>query len=81
MALSFPSSPTAGQTSTQNGRTYTFDGYAWNLSSNVAGHASTHASTGSDPVTPAAIGAQKAFTSGTAIPTGGSSGDIYLRYT
>lgn len=51
MALSFPSSPSAGTKSVQNGREYTFDGYAWNLSSNIAGHASTHSSTGSDPVT------------------------------
>ena len=51
MALSFPASPTVGQTSSQNGRQYTWDGYAWNLSSNVAGHASTHAAAGSDPVT------------------------------
>jgi hypothetical protein len=51
MALSFPSSPTVGQTSTQNGRQFTWSGYAWELSSNVAGHASTHAASGSDPVT------------------------------
>lgn len=54
MALSFPASPTAGQTSSQNGRLYTYDGYAWLLASNVAGHASTHASGGSDPLTLAA---------------------------
>jgi hypothetical protein len=30
-ALSFPASPTVGQTSTQNGRTYTWTGYAWEL--------------------------------------------------
>ena len=29
MPLSFPSSPTTGQTTTQNGRTYTWSGYAW----------------------------------------------------
>ena len=54
MPLSFPSSPTVGQTSTQNGRQYTWDGYAWGLSSNVAGHGSTHGASGSDPVTIAA---------------------------
>ena len=54
MPLSFPSSPSVGQTSTQNGRQYTWDGYAWNLSSNVAGHGSTHGASGSDPVTIAA---------------------------
>jgi hypothetical protein len=31
MALSFPASPTTGQTSTQNGRTYSWTGYAWEL--------------------------------------------------
>jgi hypothetical protein len=31
MALSFPSSPSVGATSTQNGRTYTWTGYAWEL--------------------------------------------------
>lgn len=48
MPLSFPSSPVSGQTATVNGRQFTYDGYVWNLSSNVAGHASTHASGGSD---------------------------------
>lgn len=81
MPLSFPSSPSVGATSTQNGRQFTWSGYAWELSSNVAGHASTHATGGSDALTPSAIGAQKAITSGTAAPTGGSDGDIYLRYT
>jgi hypothetical protein len=31
MPLSFPASPTVGQTSTQNGRTYQWTGYAWEL--------------------------------------------------
>lgn len=31
MPLSFPSSPTTGQQSTQNGRTYSWTGYAWEL--------------------------------------------------
>ena len=31
MALSFPASPTTGQTSTQNGRQYVWSGYAWEL--------------------------------------------------
>jgi len=31
MALSFPASPSVGQTSTQNGRTYSWTGYAWEL--------------------------------------------------
>ena len=50
MALSFPSSPTSGQQSTQNGRLYQWDGYAWTLVANVAGHAASHASGGSDAV-------------------------------
>jgi hypothetical protein len=29
MALSFPTNPIAGQTTTQNGRTYSWSGYAW----------------------------------------------------
>jgi hypothetical protein len=29
MALSFPNNPTTGQTTTQNGRTYSWSGYAW----------------------------------------------------
>ena len=41
MPFSFPSSPTVGQTSAQNGRTYVWSGYAWDLTSNVAGHAAT----------------------------------------
>lgn len=82
MPLNFPSSPTSGQQSTQNGRVYAWNGSnAWELVGNVAGHASTHATGGSDALTPSAIGAQKAITSGTAAPTGGSDGDIYLRYT
>ena len=31
MPLSFPASPTVGQQSTQNGRTYSWTGYAWEL--------------------------------------------------
>lgn len=55
MALSFPSSPSVGQTSSQNGRQYTWSGYAWELSgTNISPHASTHGATGSDPVTVAA---------------------------
>lgn len=51
MPLSFPSSPSVGQQSSQNGRLYSWSGYAWELVSNVAGHASTHGASGSDPVT------------------------------
>ena len=51
MPLSFPSSPVSGQTSSQNGRTYQWSGYSWDLIYNVTNHASNHASTGTDPVT------------------------------
>lgn len=57
MPFSFPASPSVNQTSVQNGRTYQWDGYVWNLVANVSTHASTHASGGSDPITPSAIGA------------------------
>jgi hypothetical protein len=57
MPVSFPASPSIGQTSVQNGRTYTWSGYAWELTSNVSSHASTHAAEGSDPITAADIGA------------------------
>jgi hypothetical protein len=50
MALSFPASPTIGQASVQNGRTYTWDGYAWNLSGSDTKHASTHGPSGADPI-------------------------------
>lgn len=51
MPLSFPSSPTIGQTSAQNGRTYVWSGYAWELTGNVAGHAASHGSSGADAIT------------------------------
>ena len=51
MALSFPSSPVSGQQSTQNGIPYRWDGYVWSRMTTIAGHASTHTSNGSDPVT------------------------------
>jgi hypothetical protein len=35
MPLSFPASPTVGQTSTQNGRGYTWTGYAWELAASA----------------------------------------------
>jgi len=50
MPLSFPSSPSVGQQSTQNGRTYQWDGYAWAIVANVSTHASTHGASGADPV-------------------------------
>lgn len=55
MPFSFPSSPTVGQVSTQNGREYTWSGYAWELSgTNISPHGSTHASGGSDALSLAA---------------------------
>ncbi len=50
MPLSFPASPTVGQTSTQNGRTYTWTGYAWEL---VA--ASGGGSSGLNPIVAALV--------------------------
>jgi hypothetical protein len=35
MPLSFPASPTVGQTSTQNGRQYTWTGFAWELAASA----------------------------------------------
>jgi hypothetical protein len=57
MPLSFPSSPTTGQQSTQNGRVYTWSGTTWDFSSGVAAHASTHATGGVDALTASDIGA------------------------
>ena len=51
MPFSFPSNPSLNQQSSQNGRLYQWDGYAWNLVGNIANHASTHAVSGSDPIT------------------------------
>jgi hypothetical protein len=81
MALSFPASPTSGQTSSQNGRLYTYDGYAWNLTSNVVGHASTHGAAGSDPLTLSAAqvsGLATVATSGSAADLTGTLADARL---
>jgi hypothetical protein len=43
MPLSFPSSPTVGQQSTQNGRTYSWTGYAWELVAAAGGGGSLSA--------------------------------------
>ena len=58
--MSYPASPAVGQQATENGRLYQWSGYAWELTANVAGHASQHASGGSDAITPSAIGAAAA---------------------
>lgn len=42
-------------------------------------HKSQHTSTGSDPLTPADIGAQKTIPSSSSAPTGGANGDIALQ--
>lgn len=55
--MAFPANPTNGQQHTEGSRLYSWDGYAWSLVSNVSTHAATHASGGSDAITPAAIGA------------------------
>jgi len=54
VSITFPASPTTGQTAAVNGRTYSWDGYAWSLLANVPGHASSHASGGADALTLAA---------------------------
>lgn len=52
MPLSFPPSPTVGQISAQNGRTYVYTSLGtWELTGNVAGHAASHASGGGDALT------------------------------
>ena len=74
MSITFPASPTSGQTAAVNGRTYSWDGYAWSLVANVSAHASTHATGGSDAITPANIGA--ATTSHTHAATDITSGTL-----
>jgi hypothetical protein len=70
--MSFPASPTVGQQATVGGRTYAWTGYVWDLVANVAGHASTHAAAGSDPLTLSA-----AQVSGLAtVATSGSAADL-----
>jgi len=55
MALSFPSSPSVGQTSTQNGRTYTWTGYAWELVASTAIVSSVAGRTGTITLTAADV--------------------------
>ena len=57
MPLTFPASPTVGQQSTQNGRTYSWSGIAWELVGNVVVHKDRHAVGGADALSPADIGA------------------------
>lgn len=59
--MAFPSSPANGAQHTENGRTFQFNGSnAWQLVANNSLHASTHASGGSDAITPASISAAPA---------------------
>ena len=51
MSISFPASPTVGQVSAQNGRSYAWSGYAWEIVASVASHAATHGAAGGDAVT------------------------------
>lgn len=56
--MTFPASPTNGQQATEGGRLFQWNGSnAWELVANVAGHAATHATGGSDAITAASIGA------------------------
>ena len=50
MPFSFPANPSLNQQSSQNGRTYAWNGYAWDLVGNVAVHATSHTSSGTDPL-------------------------------
>jgi hypothetical protein len=55
MALSFPSSPSVGATSTQNGRQYTWTGYAWELVASTAIVSSVAGRTGTITLTAADV--------------------------
>jgi hypothetical protein len=52
--MAFPASPTIGQQHTEGGRTYSWNGSAWDLVLSVSTHASTHTAAGSDALTLAA---------------------------
>jgi len=73
MSITFPASPTSGQTAAVNGRTYSWDGYAWNLVANVPGHAASHAAGGSDPLT-----IVHEYDTPASFPGTGSSAAIYI---
>jgi len=55
MALSFPASPSTGQTSVQNSRTYTWTGYAWELVASTAIVSSVAGRTGTVTLTAADV--------------------------
>lgn len=70
--MAFPSSPTVGQTATESGRAYSWNGTVWNLVSTVAGHASTHAAGAADAVTIAT----SQITGLASVSTSGSAADL-----
>ena len=49
--MAFPANPSVNDTTTQGGRIYRWDGYAWGFVESVAAHAATHAAGGSDAIT------------------------------
>lgn len=57
MPFNFPASPTVGEVSDQYGVDYVWSGVAWERAPAVVSHAATHATGGSDAITPASIGA------------------------
>lgn len=73
MPLSFPSSPTVGQQSTQNGRVYAWSGTAWEFYGSVNAHAANHASGGSDAVSIASTQLSDSTTTGRSLITTASA--------
>ena len=85
--ISFPASPTVGQVSSQNGRSYSWSGYAWEIVASVAGHAATHGVAGGDAVTvttaqvsdfAAAVAAAAPATTNASLLTSGTLDDARL---
>lgn len=80
--MSFPASPTVGQQATVGGRLYQWSAVnTWDLVGNVVGHAATHASAGSDPLTLSAAqvsGLATVATSGSAANLSGTLADARL---
>jgi hypothetical protein len=97
MPFSPPPPPwNVGDRTTQSGRVYVWDGYAWGLATDgqiatvpdgsrgdivVSDSGSTWTIAAGAVSLAKTTGVQKSITSGTALPTGGSSGDIYLRHS
>lgn len=80
--MTFPASPTNGQQATEGGRLFQWNGSnAWELVANVAGHAATHATGGSDPLSLSASqvsGLAAVATSGSASDLSGTLADARL---